>query len=380
MAKVGKRNLSRLLCVIAVGSLLLSVAGPASASQDTAKIAYRLLDYAKDVNHGFTINRTDQHAEVDLIEVASALDGSNVRFSMKVRGAIVADNDSYEYSWRVCFEVVDYARPEGCSDVVVKFSNGTATFRESGDPVDVAVVSSAGSALTVTAPLALFANFTEGWELTAEAEYDLEGYWFDNADLDVGGGALLPQDISGDGTPFTSPAVAITSVLVQGSGTPFRVTVVGTTSGGVDELRVAIGDKTSFGGFTTWSWRGWWREENKSAGDSNASLEKVGGSWFQWKFTLDYDPSSYSLGIISETKIEVRAVGSDGSWGHKNQTCACGTSSGPIPPDNTGGNGNNQNNTTTPPPPSKGFLPGFEVAAAASGLGLAAAVAVRRRK
>ncbi|HEX9710058.1 MAG TPA: hypothetical protein VGB42_08860 [Candidatus Thermoplasmatota archaeon] len=363
-----------ILAIAAVLSLLALTSPPASAAQDLSKIEFTLPDFGEDVNEGLSINRSALHPEIDIVEVSSSVEESHVVFSMRLRGAVVADNESYEYSWGVCLEVVDWNTPLPCSDVRVLFTNGNATLEESGAPADITVVASSGTTLRVAAPLALFANFTTGWQLEGNTLLTEGGFWTDTAALAVGNGELIPGDVSAEVSAYATPTASISSAEVRGGGDHYRLTVEGTTAGPVEHLLVGLGERAEAGGFELWSWAGWWVEQGAAEMDTNVTLQQVGGGWASWRFTYDYDPVAYTSGIVENATIEVRAVAADGSWGHDSQACACGNSTGPIPADGTpdGGGGGG----TEP----GGFLPGFEGAAAVAVMVTASVLMAARRR
>jgi hypothetical protein len=349
-----------------LGAAWAVLAATAAGEQDLAQVEFVLPDVGSDVNEGFTVNRSALHPEVDIVEVSSTVEGDDVVFSMGLRGDVVADNDSYEYSWDVCLDAVDWSTPLSCPDIRVVFTNGSATLEESGAPVDITVVASTGRALKVSAPLALFANFTSHWQLAGNTLLTDGGFWTDTATLSVGNGELLPGDVSADASPYGAPTVAISSVEVLGEGNHYRVVVEGTTAGPVAHLLVGLGDRMEASGITIWSWSGWWMEQGASEMDSSATLEKVAGSWASWRFTYDYDPLAYTSGIVDSATVEVRALAADGSWGHADRVCACGTPTGPIPPADGGDNGGGSEGGA--------FIPGSGAAMVAVAVAVAAAL------
>lgn len=376
-----------LAAMLAVVGLLLAAGSPPAAAAgagDMGQLEITVADIGKDVNHGFLVNLTDQHPELDITQVASTVQGDDVVFTMTLRGTAEADNASVFYRWTVALSDPDES---GLSfeDIVVEFSNGSATYQQNGDPVNITVVSASSHGISVSFPFSLVEDFAGVWRLGGAAQWSGDGIWMDTASLVVGNGAFLyDSDASGDVSPYSSPTATISSVTVLGEGSHFRVVVEGTTSGTVSSVQVALGDHTEFGGMGTWQWHGWWVEENQSHFDANATLQKKGGSWASWNFTWDFDPAVYSTGLVDMTKIEARAYGTDGSWGHGNASCACGTATGPIPSEGGNGDGNNTGGDTNGTGQGSSFVPAFGAPAALGAAGVAvllvAVVSARSRR
>src|SRR5262245_42630907 len=114
-----------LLVVVGAVSFL---GAPAAAAQDWTQAEFALLDYGKDVNSGYSLNQTDLHPEVDILSISSTVQGQNVKFEMTFRGNPVTDNDSYLFTWKLCFGPIDWSEPMcpgigGDANVTIEYTN-----------------------------------------------------------------------------------------------------------------------------------------------------------------------------------------------------------------------------------------------------------------
>jgi len=304
--------------MLCLAGTVVSLAATASATQDLAEIETSMFDFREDVSEGVLSAPTPLHPELDIVEAASHVSGSDVEFKLRVRGTLDAHNSSVTYKWYVYYDApwTPHTSPLVAFNIEIDYSNGSAklvdygTGNYSAPKYNITVVEAAGSTLRVSAPLSRFWNFTNVWLLEGWAEiWDFTGgsfsHWVDEVTWDISG----KEDRSADPTAFASPTVNITSWAIEGHFPVFNLTVRGRTAGATADLLVAFGgahNSTNQG--QLWDWFGWWREENWSHRDPKASLEKLNGSWAEWKFVLNYDLGGYGYVSDGFSKVEVRAT------------------------------------------------------------------------
>ena len=304
-----------LLGVIGLSTVALLGASAQAAAPCPSNVVAGHIDYVDDVWNKATQKEEAGHANYDVLEWKSCMDGSNIVLGVRVGGTIINDSVKSNYT----FVLV------GPETLHVSFSNHSAGYKDVNFHWTNANNTTEGSWLTIWVPNAQYGGRTGGWDLEIEAteNTDMTGSdeLVDWGTLDTSEEYTDSEDISLEHTPFSSPTVAITAVNVSQNGAKWRVVAEGTTSGSVAELRVAMGVRLTSFGSSSWLYSDYWVEQTMSGGDVNVALEKVNGSWAQWKFTRDYTEDEIKgilgdLFTLHEAKLEVRAIAESGQWGH----------------------------------------------------------------
>jgi hypothetical protein len=315
------RTSIRILLVAAIGFTTLALLGASAqaAAPCPSNVVAGHLDYVDDVWNKATQREEAGHPNYDVLETRSCMDGANIVLGARVGGTIVTDAAKANYT----FVLV------GPETLHVSFSNHSAGYKDVNFHWTNAVNTTEGSWLTIWVPNAQYGSRTSGWDLEIEAteNTDLTGSdeLIDWDTLDTSEEYTDSEDISLETSPFSSPTAAVTKVNVTQTGSTYRVVAEGTTTGAVAELRVTMGVRLTGLGGSTWEYSDYYVEQTMAGGDITVALEKVNGSWAQWKFTRDYTAEGLkgilgNLLTIHEGKIEVRVIAEDGKWGHGSQT------------------------------------------------------------
>jgi hypothetical protein len=307
------------MTAIGLSTLALLGASAQAAAPCPSNVVAGHLDYVDDVWNKATHKEEAGHANYDILQTTSCMDGSNIVLGVRVGGTIVNDSVKSNYT----FVLV------GPETLHVSFSNHSAGFKDVNFHWMTATNTTDGAWLTIWVPNVQYGSRTGGWDLEIEATENTDGTGtvelFDADTLDTGEEYTDSTDLSLEHTPFSSPTAAVTKINVTKTGDTYRVVAEGTTSGAVAELRVTMGVRRTGLGTNEWSYSDYYIEQTMAGGDITVALEKVNGSWAQWKFTRDYTESGLKgiLGdflTLHEGKIEVRVIAEDGKWGHGSQT------------------------------------------------------------
>ena len=188
-----------------------------------------------------------------------------------------------------------------------------------------------GEWLTLRVPASAFPGTSHGWSLTASAGIDTDTQdgaeykdWCDAAvDFEFAPG----DDIAAATTTFEAPTISISSLEVTTAGSNYTLTVTGTTTGSVEEVRVSMGLYSAGNAASAgrWKFSDYWFEESLSEGDPAVLLARGGSAWAEWTFTRTYDNGDllglmYCDATARVLKVEARAISYSGRWGHVNQS------------------------------------------------------------
>jgi len=369
------------LVLACLGAFALLAGGASAAPPCQAGSVAGQLDYAGDVYNFRSSAQEPGHDDYDIVEMRSCRDGPDIVLGLRVAGAIDADHAEAFYGFVLYGSEAAHAES-------LFFTNGSASYRNSqGKTVSLANETS-GAWLTLRSPAAAFPGTSNGWSLKASAGIDTDSD--DAADYKDWCEGSLDFEFAPDGdiaaatTPFGAPTMSISSLDVATTGSQHTLTVKGTTTGSVGEVRVSMGLYAV--GITVnagrWKFSDYWFEESLSEGDPAVLLARGGSSWAEWTFTRSYDNGDlldlfyYCDATARELKVEARAISGDGSWGHVNGSFQPPTLNFRCPPSmGRGGGGSTA-------PAVAGASPTLTVAAVAvAGAGvLAAALWIRKRK
>jgi hypothetical protein len=308
-----------------IGAFALLAASASAAPPCQAGSAAGHLDYAGDVYNFSASTQEPGHGDYDIVEMRSCRDGPDIVLGLRVAGSIDVDREGAFYGLILYGSEASHAES-------FFLANGSAFYRNSaGETVFVANETS-GAWLTLRAPAADLPGTSNGWSLKASAGIDLdlddsvEYKDWSEASPDF---EFAPDgDIAAAATPYGAPTISISSLEVATTGSQYTLTVQGTATGSVGEVRVSMGlyevEATTNAGH--WKFSDYWFEQSLPEGDPAVLLAGVGSSWAEWTFTRTYDKGDL-LGLFEhcgaragELKVEARAIGDDGSWGHVNRS------------------------------------------------------------
>jgi hypothetical protein len=367
-----------------LGAFALLAGGASAAPPCQAGSVAGQLDYAGDVYNFSSSAQERGHDDYDIVEVRSCRDGPDIVLGLRVAGAIDADHAEAFYGFILYGSEAAHAES-------LYFTNGSGSYRNSqGKTVSLANETS-GAWLTLRSPAAAFPGTSNGWSLKASAGIDTDSDDFsdykDWCELSLDFEFAPDDDIAAATTPFGAPTISISSLEVATTGSQYTLTVKGTTTGSVGEVRVSMGLYAV--GITVdagrWKFSDYWFEQSLSEGDPAVLLARGGSSWAEWTFTRTYDNGDlfdlfyYCGATARELKVEARAISDDGSWGHVNGSFQPPTLNYGCPPSMGRGGGGGGGSTV---PAVAGASPTLAVAAVAlASVGVGAAVlGVRKRK
>lgn len=318
---MGQTLLALLLAGFGLLLLFLGLASSAGASCPAA-VGGGLLDYSADVIDKTSGRQAPDLADVDILEVRSCLEAVDIVVELRVRGSVVSTDSHYSYAGAIS--------DEGQLPLILRFSNGTAEAYEVGNPTKRnASAELVPSFIRIRTPAANFVDYTPPWNVTGEAGISEDGHlvnrWSDSADLKAQRSPVCDEDITFHPTPFDSPTVSVTSVHISELSGVFELNAKGTAKGDVSALRVSMGVTLTFMGTTALCFSPFGSTEVAPHDSTTISLTNLSAPSHEWEYSRTYTEADLqvlygSLATVGPAKLEVRALGSDGSWGHANSS------------------------------------------------------------